>query len=107
MMYFTSAERAVLDANIMARLRTIVSPATYPRPLGVHDAPHVGDEITVQRDAAPECASVELDLAHEATPAADDIRNALQCLEPTNDSLIGDAVKLLLRSALAKLEAGA
>jgi hypothetical protein len=106
-MYFTSAERAVLDANIMARLRTIVSPATYPRPLGVHDAPHVGDEITMQRDAAPECACVELDLAFEATPAADDIRNALMILAAAHPSLIGDAVTTLIRSALAKLEAGA
>lgn len=76
----------------------------YPRPLGA-DGPHVGDVIAIQRDAAPECASVELDLSHDATPATDDLRNALMILAAAHDSMIGDAVKQLMQSALRKIEA--
>lgn len=85
----------------------------FPRPLGA-DGPHVGDPECAQPEPAMFIAAESyatddvvgsIDLAHEATPAADDLRNALQILGPTNESLIGDAVKKLIESALAKIEA--
>jgi hypothetical protein len=49
-----------------------------------------------------------LDTSHAATPATDDLRNALMILAPTvgEGAMIPDAVARLIRSALAKLEAG-
>lgn len=120
MIHLTSAERQVLDANIMARLRDVVSPASYPRPLGVREGPHVGDVVAAAccedcgstPDARGACRACDerdaaLDLSHEATPAADDLRNLMFIMQPCQDSMLREAVMRLAKSALAKIEAGA
>lgn len=47
-----------------------------------------------------------LDVSHAATPAVDDLRNALMILAPSEGAMIPDAVVRLIRSALSKLEGG-
>ncbi len=78
----------------------------YPRPLGVHGAPHIGDTPELFRLSAEPRTTALPDLSLEATPAAEDLRNALSILAPCGESLINDAVTRLIKSALAKIERG-
>lgn len=77
--------------------------ADFYRPMGVHGAPHVGDvlEPTVVLALVPPTPRIDLSL--EATPASEDLRNALCILAPCGESLINDAVVRLIKSALVKL----
>ncbi len=72
----------------------------FPRPLGVKDAPHIGDPA-----CTPPAARATKDLSLEATPASEDLRNLLTIIAPLSDSLIREAVERLAKSALAKIEA--
>ena len=68
----------------------------FPRTMGV-----LGD---VPRFPEATVATPAIDLSHEATPAADDIRNLMTICMPLQDSLIREAVMRLAKSALAKIE---
>lgn len=69
----------------------------FPRPMGVHGAPHVGD---VAVSALP-------DLSPEKQGAVEDLKNALMILAPCREGMLGEALTRLIRSALTKLEGDA
>jgi hypothetical protein len=114
--------RVAFDA---ARAQFAPRDDSYPRPLGVIGAPHVGDVVAVQRDAAPECAhdSFELELAeHVQSPIDLSFENEsctehlgtacmlIQCAEMlTNDAQrqqVLEDFKARVRMALVAFQAG-
>jgi hypothetical protein len=73
--------------------------ADFPRTLGVP-----GNDTPRFPESAPALTLVPRDLSIDATPACEDLKNALMIIAPLEDSMIREALDRLIRSALEKIE---